>query len=105
MSYDFMVARTVANQEKAFTPFFFRQLFHRSITNLQLTIANLAILGFFFAMRSCKYVQVTKGERKTKLITLGNIEFWGMNKKKLKPKNPKIFKAQAVLVTFEDQKN
>ena len=39
------------NQETYFTPLFLRQLFHRAINGMQLSIANLAILGFFFTIR------------------------------------------------------
>ena len=91
-------------QEKAFTPFFFRQLYHRSITSMQLMIANLAILAFFFAMRSCEYVK-TSGERKTKLVRLQNLEFWSIHNHRLDLKRSNLYQTQLVSITFEDQKN
>ena len=42
---------------------------------MKVSILNLVILGFLFAMRSGKYVKATKGERKTHLLRLQNIDF------------------------------
>ena len=92
-------------QEKSFTPFFLFQLFHRSITDMRLSISNLAALGLFSAMKSCEYAKATKGERKTHLIRLRNIEFWVVHHKRMELINPETFQYQAVSLTFEDQNN
>ena len=50
-------------------------------------------------------MRVTSGERKTKLIRLGNIEFWGLNHERIDLWDKRIYQARAVSITFEDQKN
>ena len=60
----------VTKQEKAFNLLFLHQFFHRTITGIHLSIENLAILGFFFAMVFCEYVKATKIDRKKHMIRL-----------------------------------
>eukprot|EP00957_Ditylum_brightwellii_P181180 13800979-Ditylum_brightwellii.AAC.1 len=71
---------------------------------MQLVTSNLAVLAFFFAMRSCKYVK-TSGERKTKLLRVRNLEFWGMYNNRMDLKSSNLYQAQHVSITFEDPKN
>ena len=53
-------------QWKAFTPFFLRHLYHKSMTVRALLISNLETLGFF-SMRSCEYILALCMERKQNL--------------------------------------
>ena len=92
-------------QYKSFTPFFIRQLFHRSITVMHLSLENLAILGLLFTMKSCEYVKSKKGYRNTQLTRLQNIEFWVVKNKRIKLNDPGTFQDQAVYLTFENQNN
>ena len=65
--------------------------------------ADLVGGGFFFACRSCEYSEVV-GERKTKVIEVGNIAFF-QGKKKLPHTSPMLPWADCVSITFELQKN
>ena len=85
---------------KYFTPLLLIQLFQRDITGIQLSIANLAILGLFFAMRSYEYVKEAKGERKTQLIIPQNIECWGVQNKRIEFINPGTSQEKPVSLTF-----
>ena len=66
-------------------------------------IAQLVIGAFFFAMRSCEYSKVS-GERRTKLLTLGNIRFF-KDRKVVPQESPFLFLAESVSITFVMQKN
>ena len=65
----------------------------------------LAILAFFFAMRSCEYLLVSGKERKTKPMCLRNINFLNSSGGSIPQKSKAIFSAHAVSITFEEQKN
>ena len=61
-------------QQKALTPSFYRQLYHRSSTAKSTALALLCISAFFWACRSCEYSKAS-GERKTALCKIENIRF------------------------------
>ena len=92
-------------QYKSFTPFFICQLFHRSISGTQLSIANIAILGFFCTIKYCEHVNSTKGYRNTQLIRTQNIKFWVVKPRRINLNDPGTFQDQAVYLTFENQNN
>jgi hypothetical protein len=102
------LARNVKRQ-KAITPALLRHLLvgtHPSVVNSAGNhAADLIIGAFFFAMRACKYVKIPdKG--KTKLITLGCVEFFTMSRAELDHLDPNLIaKAHYVRVVFVDQKN
>jgi hypothetical protein len=63
----------------------------------------LTIGSFFFAHRSCEYLGTT-GERKTKLLTLGDFRFH-RHDRLLPLSDPGILLAETVTITYRDQKN
>ncbi len=65
-------------------------------------MCELFIGAFFFAMRSCEYIQVS-GPWRTKLLTLKNVQFF-KGKKLLSHADPLLYKANCVLITFILQK-
>ena len=87
--------------QKAITPMLLAYLYKRT-DNFAQHIADLCNGAFFFACRSCEYSQ-TKGTRKTKIITLGNIGFRTRNRVIT---DPALFStAETVSITFVNQKN
>ena len=67
--------------------------------------ADTTIGGFFFAMRSCEHSK-TPVPGKTKLVTLGCIQFRSRNKRIVRRDSPFLLDvADYVTVTFVDQKN
>jgi hypothetical protein len=77
--------------------------FHKqSISPLDLALCELFIGAFFFAMRSCEYIQVS-GQRKTKLLALRNIRFF-IGNKILHHGSNSLHLADTVSITFEFQK-
>jgi len=74
--------------------------FHKqSISLLDLALCELFIGAFFFAMRSCEYIQVS-GQRKTKLLALRNIRFF-IGNKPLHHGSNSLHLADKVSITFE----
>jgi hypothetical protein len=67
-------------------------------------IAELAIVAFFFAMRSCECT-TTPTPGKTKTISLAGIVFRDQDKRIVPHESPAIATAEYVSLTFEDQKN
>ena len=90
-------------QEKAISPSFFRQHFHRSTTTNQKALSVLAIAAFFWACRSCEYLKAASA-RKTKLCQLKHIRFFVGNRELLH-QDPNLLNAERVTWTFEEQKN
>ena len=90
-------------QQKALTPSFYRQLFHRASTHKKTALALLAIAAFFWACRSCEYTKAAT-ERKTKLCCLRNIRFF-IGTRELHLDDPHLLNADRVTWNFEDQKN
>ena len=67
---------------------------------MQLSIENLATLGFFFTMISFEHVKATKIDRNKYMIRLQNMEFWLVNHEKIELSDPGTFQAQVVYLTF-----
>lgn len=65
--------------------------------------ADLAMAAFFFACRSCEYIQV-KGPRRTKPIRVGDVQF-RQGKIIVPHDSPELHLAETVSVIFRDQKN
>jgi hypothetical protein len=59
----------------AMTASILQQFYSSAISDFDKALCELFIGAFFFAMRSCEYVQV-QGHRKTKLLTISNIRFY-----------------------------
>jgi hypothetical protein len=66
--------------------------------------AQLAIGGFFFAMRSCKQVQ-TPVPGKTKIIALDGCTFCCKNKHVMSHSAKHLHTAEYIMITWKDQKN
>jgi hypothetical protein len=67
-------------------------------------IAKLAVVAFFFAMRSCECT-ATPTPGKTKTINLAGIVFRDRNKKIVPNDSPEIVEAKRTSFAFKDQKN
>jgi hypothetical protein len=78
-------------------------MFYRmAISPFDKALCELFIGAFFFAMRSCKYIQVN-GPRKTKLLTIKNINFYRGNHH-LTHSDPLLHMSNCVSITFEQKK-
>ncbi len=86
----------------ALTASILRQFYLTSISHFDRNLCELFIGAFFFAMRSCEYIQVS-GPRKTKLLCLHNIKFI-RKKKTVSHTHQDLHKADCVTITFELQK-
>jgi hypothetical protein len=76
----------------------------RQGTELAKATAELANLGIFFAMQSCKYLKVPQADqRRTEIIRLRNVRFFQGNKQ-LNHDHPDLEYAECVSITFERQK-
>jgi hypothetical protein len=73
-----------------------------SLSTYDKALCELFIGAFFFAMRSCEYVQVS-GSRKTKILSVKNIKFF-KGKRLLEHRDPLLHLADCVSITFERQK-
>ena len=75
-------------------------------TELQCATSQLIIGAFFFACRSCEYLQVPKPEEKqTKILTLSNIAFYLNDATLPHSKSSLLHTADRVSITFISQKN
>jgi hypothetical protein len=66
--------------------------------------AELSIVAYFFAMRSCEFT-LTPQPGQTKIIRLRGITFRDRHNKELAHSSPELTQAYRVTLTFEDQKN
>ena len=92
--------------QKAISPIVIKQIVRQAISSslaLDIAIAQLVVGAFFFAMRSCEYSKVT-GERRTKLLTIGNIRFY-KDRRALSQDSTLLHLAESVSITFVMQKN
>ena len=67
-------------------------------------LAELAIVVYFFAMRSCEFT-LTPLPGRTKVIHLRGIVFLDRNNHELNHRSPDLHLAERVTLTFENQKN
>ena len=69
-------------------------------------VADLAILAYFFAMRSCE-ITTTPNRGRTKIIRLGGVAFRNKEGREMDIRNydDLLKEATRITVTFEDQKN
>jgi len=88
--------------QPALTASILRCLQQSAISSFDRSLCDLFIGAFFFAMRSCEYVQVI-GPRRTKLLCLKNISFY-KRRKRLQHSDPRLDTADCVSITFEMQK-
>jgi hypothetical protein len=79
-----------------------RMFYKLAISPFDKALCELFIGAFFFAMRSCEYVKVS-GYRKTKLLSIKNINFY-RGKRRLNHSDPLLHMSECVSITFELQK-
>ena len=99
-------------QQRAITPKLLRAMFTASGAGLPATkgtrlaiITELAIVAFFYAMRSCEITQTPRPGR-TKPIRLGGVVFRDAAHRELDQTSSTLADdAERVTITFEDQKN
>jgi hypothetical protein len=91
-----------SKQQAAVTGSILRQFHKMATTKLETAMCDLFIGAFFFAMRSCEYLNVN-GKRRTKILTTNNIRFF-KGKKELSHLSPNLHTASTVSITFEYQK-
>jgi hypothetical protein len=92
-------------QQKAITCSILRELRRHNQTARDIAAGQLASGAFFFAMRSCEYLKVPKGEeRQTKLLCLDNVQFRRRHAL-LSHSNNLLAFADTVTLCFENQKN
>ena len=87
--------------QKSISPIVIKQIVTQAQSSkfsLDLAIAQLVVGAFFFTMRSCEYSKVT-GERRTKLLTLGNLRFFS-DRKAVSQDSPFLYLADSVSITF-----
>jgi len=89
--------------QRALTLDFIIRIFLDQGTPVDCCFGPLLIMAFFFALRSCEYLNVT-GPRKTKLLRIRDLRFF-LNKVDITSDLNNIHRADIVCVTFQDQKN
>jgi len=92
-----------AKQQKAVPSRVIRRAIQSASSEREQHEADLVGGAFFFACRSCEYSEV-QGERKTKTIEVGNIQFF-KGKRELSHLDPYLLHADSVSITFVLQKN
>ena len=99
------------NQQRAITPKLLRAM--ASLSGMLLTetkdtmfaiVSELAIMAYFFAMRSCEF-SATRTPGRTHIIRLRGILFRDINNAILPHSSPLLHTAERVTLTFENQKN
>jgi hypothetical protein len=86
----------------AITATVLQEFYKLSISSYDTALCKLFMGAFFFAMRSCEYVQVS-GTRKTKILAVRNTSFY-KGKKLLNHHDPFLHFADCALICFELQK-
>jgi hypothetical protein len=66
--------------------------------------AELAIMGYFYAMRSCEFTRTARPGR-TRVITFNGLQFRDKFNNTIPHDSPSLHRAFRVTVTFADQKN
>lgn len=94
-------------RQKAISPKLLRHMYSLAKgggDNINFITAQLAIGGFFFAMRSCEQVQ-TPVPGKTKIIDLDGCTFRCKNKREIPHSSKHLHTAEYITITWKDQKN
>jgi len=88
--------------QKALPPSVLIRMFHLANSTTTLLLANLAIAGFFYAMRSCEYLMV-QGDRRTAPLRLQDVSFYS-DSVLLSHSCASLHTADAVSICFRWQK-
>jgi hypothetical protein len=96
-------------QQRALPVCVYREL-HRLVglgtnttSDLDIAVADILTLAFFFCMRSCEYSEV-QGERRTKLLCIRNVRLFDKNNRDISGHITELHQAESVTLTFEFQK-
>jgi len=89
--------------QRALTIDFILKLYFHQATPVDVCLGPLAILAFFFAMRSCEYLTIT-GERRTKLLRVQDLRFF-QDRTDITHDHTTNHLADIICITFRDQKN
>ena len=99
-------------QQRAITPKLLRSMFVQSGATEALTkdtmfaiLSELAIMAYFFAMRSCEFTLPAPLPGRTKVIHLWGIVFRDKSNQEVDHRSPSLHQAERVTLTFENQKN
>jgi len=91
--------------QKCLTLQVFQSIYNNTFTHKERVLGELICGALFFGMRSCEY-SVVKGERKTKLLVLRNIQFFLNNQKVARiRRNMQLLEALSISITFVSKKN
>ena len=100
-----------SRRQKAITPKLLRAMFTLAGAGLETTkdttmsvVSELAIIAYFYAMRSCEFTKTPLPGR-TKVIKLSGVTFRDRRNNVIEHSSPDLQKAARVTLTFEDQKN
>ncbi len=74
-----------------------------SSSDLDIAVADLLTLAFFFCMWSCKYAGV-QGDRQTKILCIRYLRFFDRNNKDIPQDITNLHLAVTLSITFEFQK-
>lgn len=88
--------------QPALTASILRRLYLDPLSPFDKALCELFKGSFFFAMRSCEYIQVS-GTRRTKLLTLKNIRFF-RKRRCIQHSDPLLQLSDCVSITFELQR-
>ena len=93
------------NHQKCLPLQVFKSIYNNRFSPEDEAMGQLITGALFFGMRSCEY-SLVKGERKTKLLLIRNIQFF-KNKKEIKKTktSTNLYEARTVSITFITQKN
>jgi hypothetical protein len=94
---------TPATPQKALTPAVYRALATQNASDEDIATHQLFRGAFFFAMRSCEYLE-TVGSRRTKRLCLRNLRFFQHNTE-WPHTHRHLHLAATISITFEFQKN
>jgi hypothetical protein len=74
-----------------------------SNSDVDMAVADIMILAFFFCMRLCEYSEV-QGERRTKCLCVRNLRFYNTNNQEISQQINELVTAETISITFEFQK-
>ena len=95
-----------ARQQKALPACILRKLITRKTSVENIAVSQLATGAFFFAMRSCEYLQTNLAEdkRRTKILRVQDIRFF-VKGRQIPHSNTNLALSDTVSITFEFQKS
>ena len=91
-------------QQKATPPCVIVKIIKIQVSDLHIAISQLAVIAFFFAMRSCEYLKVPQSKkRRNDGLRLKSLRFI-KDGKLLQYNNPQLHLADCVAITFKMEK-